>query len=209
MTTGGGGASARPSVGIIGAGHAGTALARTARRAGRAVRMANSRGPESLRLVVQALGDGVSAATRDEAASCALVVLAVPWASVPSAVSGFDWKGKTVVDATNALLFPELKPAPLDGRTSSEVVAELVSGADLIKAGSTLSADLLGQDPADAMGRRVMFISGDDEMPKQLVIDLFDQAGFFPVDLGGLATGGRMQQFGGPLSGLNLVRRPA
>lgn len=209
MTSGNRGADERPTVGIIGAGRAGTALARTARRAGRAVRMTNSRGPESLRPVVEAVGEEVSAATRDEVVGCDIVVVAVPWASVPSALSGINWQGKTVIDATNALLFPDLTPAPLEGRTSSEVVAELVPGAGLVKAGSTLSAELLGQDPVEAMGRRVMFVSGDDEAAKQLVMALFDEAGFFPIDLGGLAGGGRLQQFGGPLSGLNLVRRAA
>jgi predicted dinucleotide-binding enzyme len=55
--------------------------------------------------------------------------------------------GRTVVDGTNPLLFPDLTPAPLGGRTSSEIVAGLVPGALLVKAGSHLSAGLLGQDP--------------------------------------------------------------
>jgi predicted dinucleotide-binding enzyme len=48
------------TIGIIGAGHNGQALARTALRAGREVVIANSRGPESLAPVVAALGAGVS-----------------------------------------------------------------------------------------------------------------------------------------------------
>lgn len=194
------------AVGIIGAGHEGTALARTALRAGRKVVIANSRGPSSLEPVVAALGARVSAGTRTEAASCGIVMLAVPWAAVSSAVSGLDWKGKTLVDATNALLFPDLTPAPLDGRTSSELVAELVQGALVVKAGSTLAAELLAQDPVDAAGRRVIFVSGDHESAKKPVIDLFDTAGFYPIDLGGLVAGGRLHQLGGPLSGQNLVR---
>jgi predicted dinucleotide-binding enzyme len=198
-----------PAIGILGAGHAGTAWARTALRAGRQVVMANHHGPETLRSVVEAIGEGVSAGTRDEAVGCAIVVLAVPWAAIPSAVSGVTWEGKTVVDGTNALLFPELTPAPLDGRTSSEVVAKLVPGALLVKAGSTLSAELMGRDPVDVTGRRVMFVSSDHDAAKQAVIDLFDAAGFYPIDLGGLVAGGGMQQLGGPLSGHDLVRRPA
>jgi hypothetical protein len=69
------------------------------------------------------------------------VVLAVPWAAVASAVSGVDWEGRTVVDGTNPLLFPDLTPAPLGGRTSSEIVAGLVPGARLVKAASHLSAE--------------------------------------------------------------------
>jgi predicted dinucleotide-binding enzyme len=72
----------------------------------------------------------------------------------------------------------------------------------------TLSAELLGADPHDAGGRRVLFLSGDDGAAKAEVAELFEAAGFFPIDLGDLATGGRMQQAGGPLPGLNLVRLP-
>lgn len=195
-----------PAVGIIGAGHAGTAWARTALRARRKVVLANSHGPDSLRSAASALGGRVRAGTVEEAAACPIVVLAVPWASIPTAVAGIDWAGRTVIDATNPLLFPELTPAPLDGRTSSEIVADHVRGARLVKAGNHLSAELLGQDPLSAGARRVVFVSGDDQTAKQAVIDLIDSAGFYPIDLGELVTGGRMQQFGGPLAGHDLLR---
>jgi predicted dinucleotide-binding enzyme len=135
------------AVGVIGAGHAGTAWARTALRAGRNVVIANSHGPDSLRSAVAAPGEGAVAGTVEDAVACAIVVLAVPWAAVALAVSGVDWAGRTVVDGTNPLLFPNLTPAPRGGRTSSEIVAGLVPGALLVKAGSHLPAELLGQDP--------------------------------------------------------------
>ena len=195
-----------PAVGVIGAGHAGLAWARTALRADRQVVIANSHGPDSLRSTVAALGEGALAGTVDDAVACAIVVLAVPWAAVASAVSGVDWEGRTVVDGTNPLLFPDLTPAPLGGRTSSEIVAGLVPGARLVKAASHLSAELLGQDPIVSGGRRVIFVSGDNAPAKQAIIDLFNAAGFYPIDLGDLVSGGRMQQFGGPLAGRNLLQ---
>jgi predicted dinucleotide-binding enzyme len=196
------------TIGVIGAGHAGQAFARVAQRAGRDVVIANSRGPQSLAAVVEALGTGVSAGTADEAAAALLVVIAVPWASVPDAVASLAWEGKIVVDQTNAFLLPEMKPADLGGRSSSEIVAELVEGARVVKAANTLGAELLGSDPDEAGGRRVLFLSGDDGAAKAVVADLFEGAGFFPIDLGDLVTGGRMQQAGGPLAGVNLVRLP-
>jgi predicted dinucleotide-binding enzyme len=196
------------AIGIIGAGHAGQAFARVAQRAGREVVIANSRGPQSLAAVVEALGTGVSAGTAGEAAASEMVVIAVPWASVPEAVASLAWDGNIVVDQTNAFVFPDMKPADLGGRSSSEIVAELVEGARVVKAANTLGAGLLGSDPHEAGGRRVLFLSGDDGAAKAVVADLFEGAGFFPVDLGDLATGGRMQQAGGPLAGVNLVRLP-
>jgi 8-hydroxy-5-deazaflavin:NADPH oxidoreductase len=194
------------AVGIIGSGRLGQALARTILRAGRPAVLSNSRGPESLTSVVSDLGPDASAGTAADAAGCAMVALAVPWTSVRDAVDGLTWAGKIVIDATNALLFPDFRPAPLEGRTSSEIVAELVDGAMLIKAANTLGADVLGADPNEAGGRRVLFVSGDHETAKGAVIELFDAAGFFVVDLGGLVAGGAMQQFEGPLAGHNLVR---
>jgi 8-hydroxy-5-deazaflavin:NADPH oxidoreductase len=189
-------------IGIIGAGHIGQALARTALRAGRDVVIANSRGPQSLGPVVAALGAGVSAGTVGEAATAGIVAIAVPWASVPAAVAGLHWNGQVVMDATNAF------NADLGGRTSSEIVADLLPGARLVKAANTLGANVLAADPHEAGGRRVIFVSGDDAPAKAAVAGLFDAAGFFPIDLGSLVTGGRLQQVGGPLPSHNLVRLP-
>jgi predicted dinucleotide-binding enzyme len=189
------------SVGIIGAGRLGQAMARTARRAGRDVVIANSRGPESLASVVSVLGEGVSAATVDEAASAGMVVIAVPWDRVPEAVQGLEWKSQIVIDATN-----DWGGDDLDGKTSSELVAELVAGARVVKAANTLGAEVLGSDPHEAGGQRVIFISGDDADAKAEVVALFQDAGFAAIDLGDLATGGAMQQIHHPLAGVNLIR---
>jgi 8-hydroxy-5-deazaflavin:NADPH oxidoreductase len=76
----------------------------------------------------------------------------------------------------------------------------------VVKAGNTLGAAVLGSEPHQAGGRRVIFLSGDDADAKTEVVALFDQAGFFMIDLGGLREGGRMQQVGAPLAGRNLIR---
>jgi 8-hydroxy-5-deazaflavin:NADPH oxidoreductase len=189
------------SVGIIGAGRLGQAMARTALRAGRRVVIANSRGPESLASVVSDLGDGVSAGTVEQATVRGIVVIAVPWDRVPDAVGGLEWKGQVVIDATN-----DWGADDLNGRTSSELVADLVAGARVVKAANTLGADVLGSDPQQAGGRRVIFVSGDDADAKADVVALFGDAGFAAIDLGDLATGGAMQQIHHPLAGVNLIR---
>lgn len=191
------------TVGIVGAGRIGQAMARIALRAGRRVVIANSRGPETLTPVVQSLGDGVTAGTPADAAAADIVVLAVMWADVPRAVDGLDWRRRIVIDPTN-----DFDPSDLDGRTSSEVVADLVAPARVVKAGNTMTAAVLDSDPHEAGGQRVLFVSGDDDESKGEAVGLFEDAGFFAVDLGGLREGGEMQQFRRPLAGLNLVRLP-
>ena len=191
------------SVGIIGAGRIGQAMAQVARRAGWQVVIANSRGPQSLRSLVEALGEGVSAGTVEDAAAADMVVLAVMWPDVPQAVEKLEWEGRIVIDPTN-----DFDPSDLDGRTSSEVVADLVAPARVVKAANTLGAAILGSDPRQAGGQRVIFLSGDDADAKSAVGALFEQAHYFVIDLGGLREGGRMQQVGGPLAGHNLIRLP-
>ena len=125
-------------VGIIGAGRLGQAMARTALRAGRQVVLANSRGPESLASLVSTLGERTSAGTVDEAAGAGIVVIAVPWPRVPEAVQGLHWDGRIVIDATN-----DFDPSDLNGRTSSQVLADLVPGARVVKA--DCRGDLIGK----------------------------------------------------------------
>jgi 8-hydroxy-5-deazaflavin:NADPH oxidoreductase len=118
-----------------------------------------------------------------------------------SAPTGLDWDGRIVIDPTN-----DFDPSDLDGRTSSEVVAELVAPARVVKAANTLVAAVLGSDPREAGGQRVIFLSGDDADAKSQVTALFEDAGFFVVDLGDLREGAQMQQAGAPLAGHNLIR---
>jgi predicted dinucleotide-binding enzyme len=186
----------RSLVGIIGAGRIGQAMARTALRAGRRVVISNSRGPESLGSVVSELGEGTSAGTVSQASTAGIVVLGVPWPRVPDAVRGLDWNGQIVIDATN-----DFDPGDLNGKTSSELTAELVAPARVVKAANTLAAAVLASDPHEAGGQRVIFLSGDDDDAKAEVGAVFEGAGFFVIDLGHLIDGG-------PLAGVNLVRLP-
>ena len=188
-------------IGIIGAGRLGQAMARVAVRAGRSVVIANSRGPESLTSLISALGAGVSAGTRADAAAAATVVLAVPWDRVTEAVNGLEWNSQIVIDATN-----DWAADDLEGRTSSEIVADLVADARVVKAANTLSAEVLASDPRQADGRRVIFISGDDQDAQPTVEALFKDAGFAVLELGDLTKGGELQQIHHPLAGVNLIR---
>jgi 8-hydroxy-5-deazaflavin:NADPH oxidoreductase len=196
------------SIGIIGAGAIGSAFARALARANIPATIANSRGPESLAGLVHEFGPSITAGTREEAARADVVLVAVNWSKLPQALAGLpDWRGRIVIDANNPIEAPLFKPVELHGRVSSEVFAELVPGARVVKAFNHLQAHLVAADPAREGGRRVLFHSGDDAAAKATVGALIEKLGFFGVDLGSLAVGGRLVQFpGGPLPTHNLVR---
>jgi 8-hydroxy-5-deazaflavin:NADPH oxidoreductase len=196
------------SIGIIGSGAIGTAFARTLARAGIEAVISNSRGPDSLEGLARELGPTIKAGTREEAARADIVFVAVNWTKLPAALRGLPaWKGRIVIDANNPIEAPLFKPVDLDGRVSSDVVADLVPGARVVKAFNHLRADVLASDPSSDGGRRVLFYSGNDSAAKAEVAALIDRLGFVGIDLGSLAVGGRLAQFpGGPLPNQNLVK---
>ncbi|MGE8148203.1 NADPH-dependent F420 reductase [Pseudomonas frederiksbergensis] len=196
------------TIGIIGAGAIGSAFARALSRQGIELVIANSRGPQTLTALVDELGPTARAGTREEAAAQDIVLVAVNWSKLPTALAGLpDFGGRIVIDANNSIEAPAFKAVDLQGRTSSEVFAEWVPGARLVKAFNHLAARLLESDPAAEGGKRVLFLSGDDAEAKGQVSALIEQLGFFGVDLGALSVGARLAQFpGGPLPTLNLVK---
>ena len=196
------------SIGIIGSGSIGFAFAKALAKAGIEATISNSRGPASLADAVAALGSTIKAGTVEEAASKDIVLVAVPWSRLPAALAGLpNFEGRIVLDANNPIEAPLFRPAELGGRLSSEVFADLVPGARVVKAFNHLQPHLLSGDPTSGGGRRVLFYSGDDAQAKTRVGALIEKLGFLGIDLGSLAVGGRLVQFpGGPLPALNLVK---
>jgi 8-hydroxy-5-deazaflavin:NADPH oxidoreductase len=195
------------SYSIIGSGNIGSAVARQFARNGITVAIANLRGPDSLQLLKTELGEHIVPQTIEAALTASTVILAVPFTAV-SAIAGNsrDWKGKIVIDATNAIDFPSYSPTDLGGRLSSELVTAQLRGARVVKAFNTLPAAILAADPAEGHGRRVIFVSGNDVDANADVAALVGKLGFAPIILGKLAEGGRLQQYGGPLVIHNLVK---
>src|SRR3954470_19869942 len=155
------------SIGINGSGAIGTAFATTLARAGIAATISNSRGPDSLKEQVHALGSSIKAGTREQAARPDIVLVAVNWGKLPAALAGLpDWDGRIVVDANNPIEAPLFKPVDLKGRVSSEVFADLASGARVVKAFNHLRAAVLAGDPTADGGHRVLFYSGNDRSAK-------------------------------------------
>jgi len=203
-------------IGFIGAGNVTRTFGRHLINAGHTVVVSNSRGPATLVDFVADLGPGAIAGTREQAAECDVVILATHWVNVPEALKGIDWRGRILIDATNAHLDPPdislagvaRSRAALKGRTSSEIVAEMAVGARLVKSISNMPMAWI-QDFSPNKPRTVIFASGDDTEAKQVVIELINSTGLVAIDLGSLAIGGAMHEVGAPLSALDLhfVRR--
>ena len=195
------------TVGILGAGVVGKAVARFFLTAGTSVVISNSRGPDSLGEVIAELGAGAEAGTTAQAAQAPLVVLATPWTSVEDALAALpSWSGKTLVDATNAFKVfdpPTVELFDFGDRTSSEVVASLTPGANVVKAFNHVSFRRLLSHLPDGEPD-VLFVSGDDAVAKADLRSVLEANNFANIDLGDLATGSRLQQVGGPIGGLDL-----
>jgi predicted dinucleotide-binding enzyme len=196
------------TIGIIGAGEIGGAFARALGKAHIEAVLSNSRGPDSLAALVEEIGAPIRAGTREEAAAQDIVLVAVNWSKLPSALAGLShFGGRVVIDANNPIESPLFRPAELHGRLSSEVFSELVPGARVVKAFNHLQAHLISDDPCAEGGRRVLFYSGDDAGAKAEIGALIERLGFFGLDLGPLLIGGHLAQFpGGPLPTHNLVK---
>jgi predicted dinucleotide-binding enzyme len=88
-------------IGTIGAGDWAQAFAKRALKAGHKVKLSNRRGPDSLRQIVDQLGPEATAVTKEEAAACEIVLLAVPWDNVPETLAGLPkWRNQVLIDGT-------------------------------------------------------------------------------------------------------------
>ena len=95
------------TIGIIGSGAIGTALARTLARAGIEAVISNSRGPDSLKELVRELVPSIKAGRREEAARADIAFVAINWTKLPAALAGLpDWNGRIVIDANNPIEAP-------------------------------------------------------------------------------------------------------
>lgn len=196
------------SYAIIGFGKIGQALARAFARHGIDVSVATTRDPNSFAPAAAAIGPTVIPTTLADAVKADVLFLAVGFDSHPEVAQALPtWKGKTIVDVTNAYGVP---PEKLGGEPSSRAVAQAFTGSRLVKGFNHLAAADLDQDPALQGARRVVFLASDDDGAAAEIGALAETLGFAPVQLGGLAEGGLLVQARGtrwgPLIFKNLVK---
>jgi len=197
-------------IGTIEAGDFSQAFAKRALKAGHKVKLSNSRGPDSLREIVNRLGPGAIAATKEEAAACEIVLLAVPWDNVPETLASLPkWKNQILIDGTNPFhgKAGNFSLANVGNISTSQLIAALAPGARVVKALNNMIVPNLEADPVVNGARRVAFISADDDNAKKRVQTLLDGFGYSVIDLGNLRDGGLIQQAGGPLAGRDLFEK--
>src|SRR5882762_373375 len=191
-------------IGTIGAGAFAQAFANRALKAGHKVKLSNDRGPDSLREIVNQLGPGAVAVPKEAAASCELVLLAVPWDNVPGTLASLPkWKNQILIDGTNPFHGKAGKFTPVDvgNLSTSQLVAALAPGARVVKAFNHMIVPNLEAEPVVNGARRVAFVSADDEDAKKRVEALLETFGYSVIDLGHLRDEVLIDQAGAPLAG--------
>lgn len=186
------------TLGLIGAGHIGSQLARAAIAHGYSVVVSNSRGPETLGELVTELGQSARAATAAEVASSGdLVVVTIPLKNITS-LPAAAFAGKTVIDTNNYYSQRDGQIPELDDETTtvSELLQKQLPDAKVVKAFNHIFSAGITADasPAGSPGRRALAIAGDDAAAKATVSAFIDSIGFDVVDAGRLAEGWRFQK---------------
>ena len=186
------------TVGIIGAGHIGSALARGLVDRGYTVVISNSRGPETLTALVDDLGANASAATvTDAAASGDVVIVTVPLKAYQD-VPVEPLAGKIVLDTNNYYWERDGRIAELDEKqaTTTGLLQAHLPSAKVAKAfNHILAADILTTgSPAGTPDRRALATASDHSEASAFVTELYDQFGFDTVDIGSVAESWRVER---------------
>jgi 8-hydroxy-5-deazaflavin:NADPH oxidoreductase len=195
-------ASPKPRVGLIGSGNVGSNLGRSWAQAGYEV-MFSSRDLEADKKLAAEVGSNARAGTPQQAAAFGQVlVLAVPYGAQPELGKslGSALQGKVVIDASNP--FPARDGAIADearAQGAGVVSARLLPGARIVRAFNAVGAARMGAMRATP-GKVGMPFAGDDAQALEVAAQLIRDAGFEPVQVGGLAMGKYLMP-GTPLAG--------
>lgn len=183
-------------IGIIGAGRIGQALARRWIPAGHDIMLSNSRGPDTIRDIADALR--CRAGFAEEAASFGdVTIVAVPFANIemlPPIIVG----RRVVIDTCN--YYPDrdgVSPSIEDGsETTSGRLQAILPEAAVVKAFNSIRADLLAAGGASLSNGKIhaLPIASDHNDAADLVAGLVKDAGLDPVNVGPLAESWRFER---------------
>lgn len=184
------------SIGILGAGRVGAALARRSVAAGYDVRIATAKPAAEISLLAEIVTPGATAVDAAELATADLTIVAIPLRRYRD-LDPAHFAGRAVVDVMNywAPTDGEQADFEADHRTSSEIVQDHLAGSLLVKAFNHIGYHDLEADhrPAGAADRRALAVAGDHEEVRGAVAGVIDRLGFDAVDAGPLAAGRALQ----------------
>ena len=185
-------------VGIIGAGHIGSALARGLVNQGHEVVISNSRGPETLEALVEDLGPNATAGTVTDAATAGDVVIVTVPLKAYQQVPVEPLAGKIVLDTNNYYWERDGHIAALDEKraTTTGLLQEHLPDSKVAKAFNHIGSRAILTDgaPAGTPGRRALATASDDPDAAAFVTALYDDFGFDTVDIGSLAESWRVER---------------
>ena len=184
--------ASRGTIGILGAGRVGTAIARLAVAAGYRVKVATSKPAADNALIIEIVTPGAVAVDAAEAAASDLVVVAIPLHKYKS-LNAEALGGRIVIDAMNYWAATDGDIADFENThlSSSEVVSAYLAGSRVVKTFNHIGYHEMEPDAAEpgTQGRRALVVAGDDESAKALVAKFIDTLGFDSLDAGELAAG--------------------
>jgi predicted dinucleotide-binding enzyme len=186
------------TIGIIGAGHIGSQLARKAVQLGYDVVITNSRGPETLADLVAELGPRARAATPAEAAAAGdFAVVTVPLKSLRD-IPVEPLAGKIVIDTNNYYWERDGHVAALDNgeTTTSGLLQEHLPESKVAKGFNHILARDITTDgtPAGTANRRALATASDYPEASGLVTRIYDEFGFDTVMVGPLSESWRVER---------------
>jgi predicted dinucleotide-binding enzyme len=184
------------TIGILGAGRVGTAVARQALKAGYDVRIATAQPAAEIALLAQVITPGAAAVTAAAACGSDIVVLAVPLHKYRTLQPRL-LAGRAVIDAMNywAPTDGELEDFQTADGTSSEIIQAHLSGSDIVKTLNHIGYRAIEEDgrEAGADTRRALALAGNNDDARALVAGFIDRLGYDAVDAGPLAAGRAFQ----------------
>ena len=189
--------SKKPTIGIIGAGRLGTAVATQLLKAKYQVQIANSKSPETLKLILSVLLPEAHAGTADDVIRHNdIIILAIPLHKY-TALAPDLFARKIIIDAMNYWPTTEGTITAFENpnSTSSEYIQTYFPKAIVIKTLNHVAYHELNEHalPPGTPNRRAIVLAGDDGDAKEKVAQMISAIGFDPVDLGNLAQGKKFQ----------------
>lgn len=195
-------------IGVIGVGHIGKTVAQKLSSAGHDVKVANSRGPETIDAEV--LTTGARAVTAAEAVSGVdVLILSIPLHRLPEVaplIAGLPAEA-VVIDTSNYYPLRDTVVEAIEAGKVESLWASEVLGRPVVKAWNAIGSDSLAAKgtPAGSPDRIAIPVAADERAHRELGMALVEDTGFDGFDAGTLADSWR-QQPGAPSYCTDLTR---